>query len=149
MDPKKDVPELRPYQIAHLAFYIREKRCLDLSDPGTGKTPPACVYAQYLWQHERKRVVMTMPKSLLNKNRQEMLRFTQFEDHEVVVVDGTAKQRMKAIADPRHVVFLMGFQAFAKHWQDLAAAHGPGWAVIADEVHMGFGGSTSQRTADF
>ena len=149
MDPKKDVPELRPYQIAHLSFYIREKRCLDLSDPGTGKTPSACVYAQYLWEHERKRVVMTMPKSLLNKNRQEMLRFTQFEDHEIVVVDGSAKQRMKAIADPRHVVFLMGFQAFAKHWQDLAAAHGPGWAVIADEVHMGFGGSTSQRTADF
>lgn len=79
-------PTLRPKQIEQLAFYIGNPRCLDLSDPGTGKTPPCCVYAYYMWAKLQKKTLWSMPKSLLDKNKKELHRFTDFKDHEVVIL---------------------------------------------------------------
>jgi len=87
------MPELRPAQVAHLAFYLRTPRCLDLSDPGTGKTPPACVYMYFHWKELRNRSVWTMPKSLLKKNLDELLLFSDFTPEDVIIVDGTPKKR--------------------------------------------------------
>jgi hypothetical protein len=77
---------LREKQIEQLAFYIANPKCLDLSDPGTGKTPPCCVYAYYMHAREGKRTLWSMPKSLLKKNRKEMLRFTEFKPGEVEIM---------------------------------------------------------------
>lgn len=77
---------LRDKQIEQLAFYIREGKCLDLSDPGTGKTPPCCVLAWYVHARENARTIWTMPKSLRKKNKKELHRFTEFKDHEVEIM---------------------------------------------------------------
>lgn len=79
-------PELRPAQIEQLAFYIANPKCLDLSDPGTGKTPPVCVYAYYMWDRQAKKTIWTMPKSILKKNLKEMIRFTDFSPKDVVIL---------------------------------------------------------------
>lgn len=83
MDPKV---KLRDEQVERLAQYIGQPRFLDLSDPGTGKTPPVCTYIWYNWHEEQKRTLWTQPKSLLGKNRRELLRWTPFEPHEVVIL---------------------------------------------------------------
>lgn len=138
-------PTLRTDQVSDLAFYIANRKCLNLSDPGTGKTPSVCVMQQYLWQEHQTGTVWSMPKSLLKKNRDELLRFTELTSDDVVIVDGTKKQVEKAIASSAKVR-LMGFDRFARCWRqqpDFVRAH------HVDEIHMGFGGAESGRTAEF
>jgi len=74
-----DIPQLREKQIEQLAFYIRNPKCLDLSDPGTGKTPPCCVYSYMCWARGGVKTLWSMPKSLLKKNLKELVRFTEFK----------------------------------------------------------------------
>jgi hypothetical protein len=74
-----DIPQLREKQIEQLAFYIRNPKCLDLSDPGTGKTPPCCVYSFMCWDRGQVKTLWSMPKSLLKKNLKELCRFTEFQ----------------------------------------------------------------------
>lgn len=136
---------LRDYQVADLAFYMQTPRCLNTSDPGTGKTASVCAYAWYLWDDLRHRSVWVMPKSLLKKNKDELLLFSGFKPDEVVIVDGTPKQRKKAI-DSDAKVFLTGFTAFANEWEKLLAAHPDINAVLVDELHMGYSSDTSKRT---
>lgn len=83
MDPNVS---LRPEQVERLAQYISQPRFLDLSDPGTGKTPPVCTYLYYVWREEGKTSIWTQPKSLLGKNRRELLRWTPFEPDDVVIL---------------------------------------------------------------
>jgi len=82
----KDIPTLRPKQIEQLAAYIGNPKFLDLSEPATGKTPPCCVYAFYVWDRLGKKTWWTMPKSLLKKNLREMVRFTEFTEDDVVIL---------------------------------------------------------------
>ncbi len=141
------MPELRPAQVAHLAFYMKTPRCLDLSDPGCGKTPPACVYMYYHWSSLKNRSVWTMPKSLLQKNLDELLLFSEFSPEDVIIVDGTAKQRTKQMqADAK--VFLMGFDCFSTNWRELLGYHPDIDLHVSDELHMGYGGPTSARTTN-
>lgn len=79
-------PTLRPEQIDRLAQYIANPRFLDLSDPGTGKTPPVCVYLYYQWTQLGNRTVFIQPKSLLGKNQRELVRFTEFTDEDCVIL---------------------------------------------------------------
>ncbi|MGQ7794687.1 SNF2-related protein [Faunimonas sp. B44] len=142
MDPNVS---LRDYQIADLAYYIANPKCMNLSDPGTGKTPSVVVMQWHLWANEKAGTVWSQPKSLLKKNKDEIHRFTHFEDDEVVIVDGTPKKVRKLLASPRAKVFLMGFDRFALSWRELpdfVKAH------HIDEFHMGFGGDGSRRTQE-
>lgn len=139
--------KLRDYQIADLAFYIRARRCANLSDPGTGKTPSVCVYMYWLWKEKQKRSFWVMPKSLLKKNRQELLDFSHFKDEDVVIFDGTPKQREQILATSKAKVWLMGFRRFADDWPKLLERHPDFDALIVDEIHMGFGGAESNQTA--
>lgn len=144
---KRAAPEeLREYQIQDLAFYIANPRCANLSDPGTGKTPSVCVYAYYLWVEKKVKTAWAMPKSLLKKNYDELLRFTEFQPDEVVIVDGTPSQRAAQMADPRAKVFLMGFKRFSDDWRTLRKHHPDMKALLVDEIHMGYGGAKSDRT---
>lgn len=83
MDPNVS---LREEQIQRLAQYIANPRFLDLSDPGTGKTPPVCTYLYYQWKEHGHVSVWSQPKSLLGKNRREVLRWTEFKPEEVVIL---------------------------------------------------------------
>lgn len=143
------VPELRDYQIDDLAFMIREDRCLLLHDPGCGKTPPVCIYTEYLWEYEEVKTAFVMPKSLLRKNYDELLRFTKFAPDDIVVIDGTPKQRSQQIETPTGKVFLMGFLRYADDWRNLRRIHPQLNACIVDEFHAGFSGDSSQRTQAF
>jgi len=133
---------LRTDQIADLAVYIRDRKVLNLSDPGTGKTPAVCVMQYFRWNEEKKGTVWVMPKSLLRKNKRELHRFTQFADEDVVVVDGTPSQVKMQLASGA-AVFLMGPRRFALSYKQL-----PKYvtAIDIDEFHMGFKSATSQQT---
>jgi len=140
------MPEvLRDYQISDLAFYLQNPRCANLSDPGTGKTPSVCVYMEYLWTKQGCRSFWVMPKSLLRKNRKELLRFTNFTPADVMIIDGTPKERIIQM-DSNAKVFLMGFKRFADDWERLKKLHPDMNAVIVDEIHMGFKSHKSDRT---
>lgn len=134
---------LRDYQIADLAFYIANPRCMNLSDPGTGKTPSVCVMQWHLWESERCRTIWVMPKSLLQKNKSELHRFTNFTDEQVVIVDGP--KAAKQLSSSKAVVFLMGFRRFALMVERDQVPEGVN-AIHVDEVHMGFGGHNSKQT---
>ena len=68
--------ELRPYQIEDLSFYISNKKCLNRSDTGVGKTPPTCVMFKYVSDYEHGSSIWVMPKSLLGKNAEELINWT-------------------------------------------------------------------------
>lgn len=137
---------LRPYQKEDLLFYIQNPRCANLSAPGTGKTPSVCVYLYWLWRERGKRSAWVMPKSLLKKNRQEILNFTNFEDQDVLIFDGNPKQRNRLLENSKAKVWLMGFRRFADDWQALKRAHPDFDLLCVDEIHMGFGGAQSNQT---
>lgn len=136
---------LRDYQVVDLSFYMQEPRCLNTSDPGTGKTPSVCTYASYQWFELKNRVVWTQPNGLLKKNRDEMLEFSDFKPEDVVIVTGDRNKRLKLMKSDAKV-FLMGFRTFSDHWQDILEFHPDIDCLLVDELHMGYGGHTSQRT---
>jgi hypothetical protein len=82
-----DKPTLREYQVKDLAFHIANAKSLNLSDPSTGKTPTVCVLFYYWWSKKGWRTVWAMPKSLMEKNREELLRFTDFGEDDVVILE--------------------------------------------------------------
>lgn len=94
------MPELRPYQVQDLAFHIANPKSLNQSDPGTGKTPTACVLFYYWWARKQKKTVWAMPKSLMEKNKDELLLFTDFEDKDVVILETDHAPLTKAWTGP-------------------------------------------------
>lgn len=138
--------ELRDYQAKHLAFHIKAKRSMNLSKPGTGKTPTACLYIQYLVDVEKVSVAFVMPKSLLKKNLDEILRFTSLKEEQVAIVDGTPKKREEVYHNDSVRVFLMGFDCFSREWEKLPENFG---GVVIDEFHLGYKTNTSKRTQEF
>ena len=138
--------ELRPYQVADLSFFLRpaNKRAMNLSDPGTGKTAPACVWLYWLWT-QGKRSFWAMPKSLLKKNRVELLEFSNFKPEDVVIYDGPPARRER-LRKCGAKVWLMGFDRFADDWEALLELHPDFDALLVDEFHMGFSGVGSGRT---
>lgn len=139
---------LRPYQIEDLTFMIANPRCGLLHDPGGGKTPPVCVYMEYLWKHQKTKSFFVMPKSLLRKNKVEILRFTNFTASEVQIVDGTPKERAIQMSNPSAKVFLMGFKRFSDDWKTMVGFHPDIKAILIDEIHMGFKSHDSKRTKE-
>jgi len=80
-------PTLRPLQVEDLSFHIANPKSLNLSDPGTGKTPTVCVLIYYWYVEKNWKTVWSQPKSLLYKNRDELLRFTDFKPEDVEVLE--------------------------------------------------------------
>lgn len=137
---------LRDYQVADLAFYMANPRCGNFSDPGTGKTPSVSVYMNFLWFEMGIRTIWTMPKSLLKKNKEELLRFSDFDPEDAVIVDAPKGKREKIIAESDGKVFLCGFRCFADHWPALVARYPDIDCLVGDEWHMGFKSAMSNRT---
>lgn len=135
-------PGLRDYQVADLTFYMQNPRCMNLSDPGTGKTPSVCVMQYHLWENCNIGTVWVQPKKLLEKNRAELLRFTPFRPEDVVIVDGTPTEVERQLVSGAKV-FLTGFRRFALSHKFLPERVK---ALHIDEFHMGFKGVDSAQT---
>lgn len=136
----------RPAQLEDLAFAIREKKAMFLHDPGVGKTLPACLFIYYCWMKHNVKTYFVMPKSLLRKNRLELLQCTNFTEGEIQIIDGTPKERAIQMSNPNAKVFLMGYKRFADDWRALKVHQPQMGAVVVDEYHMGFKTHDSQRT---
>lgn len=128
--------KLRPYQSQHLGFFMNEWRCIDRSDAGTGKTPLMCLWLYVRAQEDR--CIWTMPKSLMSKNYEELLLWSNLQPHQVVLVDGTAEQRKKQMDWKDGRVFIMGFDSFANNWEYLRSRYSNIVHLCGDEFHKGF-----------
>lgn len=135
-----------PLQIDALTFYMQQDRWMNLSDPGCQKTGSVCLYIHYLWFHKKCKTLWAMPKSLLHKNKVELLEFTDFKPEEIVIVDGTPTKREKLMADPKAKVFLMSFTRYALSWESLLGYHPEINATMVDEIHLGFKTHDSKRS---
>lgn len=133
-------PQLRDYQIADMAFYMKNPKCLNLSHAGTGKTPSVCAMQWFLWQHHQVKTAWVQPKRLLEKNRDELLRFSHFKPEDVVILDG-GPVKIAAMLKSDAKVFLMSFRRFTLSWRDFPAAVK---ALHVDEFHKGFKNADSQ-----
>jgi hypothetical protein len=129
--------QLRTDQIARLAHYIGQPKCLDLSDPGTGKTPPVVVNQFRRWQDSELPTLWVQPKALMFKNRMEICRFTPFTSDDVAIVDGTPK-KVKAALNSGARVLCMGPDRFKRVLADIPSMYK---AMDVDEFHMCFGGA--------
>lgn len=145
---------LRPHQIEDLSFAIRNKRSLNLSEPGTGKTPTMMALAWFAWTREGVKTIIVQPNSLRDKNRRECIRFTGFKPEEVVVLDKASetlgpRKRLGTSADaktgfinyidnPDAKVFCVGFTFLKTYWRELIQYHPEIDLVIVDEGHLGY-----------
>jgi hypothetical protein len=127
--------ELRPYQVEDVAFLMREPRFGLLSDPRTGKTPPACVYIWWLWSDLGEKIIWSMPKSLLKKNFYELIDWTDFTPNDLCIWNGRNDK-------PDHKVFLTTFKTFSAHWRSLLDRHTKTNAHVIDEPHLDGGFKT-------
>ena len=94
MDPNVS---LRPDQIEDLATLIANKRHGLGHEPACGKTPTVCALQWYLWNELQIGTVWAMPKSLLQKNRRELLRFTHFTPK----TSASSKKKASSSTGPR------------------------------------------------
>lgn len=117
---------------------------MNLSDPGTGKTPSVCVNQYRRLKQSGLRTIWIQPKSLMRKNKRELLAFTPLRTQDVAIVDGTRKQVDDAM-NSNAGVLIMGPDRFK-----LIESKMPrGLAVDVDEFHMCFGGANSARTTTY
>ena len=141
---QRDKLALRDYQNQHLGFFLTEHRALDRSDAGTGKTPVMCLWVYAM--SKDKRVIWTMPKSLLVKNYEELLLWSGLTPDQITLVDGTADQRKQQLSRRSTRVWLMGFDAFTRSWRDMVASYPDLYHLCGDEWHLGF---ANHGEADF
>lgn len=139
----------RPHQIADLSFYMQTKRCLNLSDPGAQKTGSAAMYSWYLASEKNIKSAWAMPKSLLRKNKQDLLDFSHFRNEEVMIYDGTPAQREQLIRKKDTKVLLMGFDRWSSEWDEILHHHPELGHLTVDEMHLGYAGHDSGRTQAF
>lgn len=129
--------QLRPDQMEDLvALMVNERHGL-WSDPGTGKTPIVCVYQKWLWTDHNTRSVWVMPLSLMEKNKEEAIKFGGWNDEDVLIVKSPKD------LDKVAVIYIVTFSMFRAHWSKL---HHEVRAIQVDEIHKGFSNHESNQT---
>jgi hypothetical protein len=135
MDPNVT---LRPDQIEDLATLIVNRRHGLGHEPACGKTPTVCALQWYLANEKNEYSAWVMPKSLLQKNKRELLRFTHFTPADLCILESEDQ-----IADQK--VFLMTFERFRRSGKKLPDRVRN---FAGDEFHMGYKGGTSKRSIE-
>jgi superfamily II DNA or RNA helicase len=131
---------LRDYQIADLSFLMAHERACLLHDPGGGKTPTVCVYMEWVFKTTGLPCIWVMPKSLLEKNIDEILEFSNIKREQIALVDG---KNWKAELARRDVaIYVVGPTRFRISWKDFPKAG----AVLADEHHKFWKSNKSAAT---
>lgn len=129
----------------HLVFHIANPRSMNLSDPGTGKTPVAALYTYWCIDRHDGFVVWIQPTSIIRKNREEILRFVDLKPEDVKIAEGTPAQR-QAVYASRPRVLMITADTFGREWQDILR-HMKVTLVVTDENHLIYAGSESKRTS--
>ena len=135
----------RKNQLEDTEYFIDNPKAGLLYDPGVGKTVTAALYSQYCWDHKQERSVWIQPKSIMKKNRDEILRFTDFAPADVVIVQGTPAKRLALMKGPGKV-WLFTADGWSREWELLLASHPDVKAMLCDEIHLYYAGHTSKRT---
>lgn len=104
---------LRPAQIEDLATLISNPKHMMLGEPSTGKTPVVCVNQRYRFSEFKEGTVWTMPKTLMGKNRDELLDWTDFKPSDVRICE------KESDITPGPKVFIMTFERFRRSWHCL------------------------------
>ncbi|AKU43598.1 nucleoside triphosphate hydrolase [Caulobacter phage Seuss] len=146
--------KMRDDQLADLVFYIIQKKCMNLSDPGTGKTI-SVVANQYRRLQEGMKTIWCQPLSLIPKNVQEIKDWTGLTDKDIGVLDGSPAKIRRELEKQPGIVLLGPDRLKAKvagvdDYHIYQALFDQGFrAMDTDEMHMCFGGATSARTQAF
>lgn len=82
----------------------------------------------YVWAKHKKKSHWAMPTHLMKKNRNELLMWSNFKPDEVVIIDGTVKQKEAARNHPNAKVFLTSFPGLVKKNKQGVAA----WELYRD-----------------
>lgn len=122
-------------------------------DPGVGKTPPACMFIYGMWKLKGARTVWAMPSHLMEKNRAELLAWSEFKDNDVVIVDGTRKRKDDLISGNAKVFIttfpgLVGKRGAFAEWEKIKKAHPDFDCVALDEPHKYFSNPEGQSTQE-
>lgn len=144
----EEKPTPREDQIADLAFFMNNPKAGLLHDPGVGKTITAAIYTEYRWDYFKECTVWIQPMSLLKKNKDELLRFTNFQPEDIVIVQGSPAKKQELIRGPGKV-WLMTGTGFGTMWQTLMEAHPNLKVCFVDEFHLIYAGHTSKRTQEW
>lgn len=137
---------LRPYQAQHCAFHITHRASLNYSACATGKTYTMAWLAEYYWKTEQCKTVLINPISLSVKNKDEIVRFTDFEEDEVQIVSGTPAKRVVQWKNTKAKVFIVGPDLFGKEWEQMLPDVK---SILVDESHLAYSGHKSARTQAF
>jgi len=97
---KIDPLPLREHQVEDLTYHIANPKSLNLSEPSTGKTPTVCVLSYYHWARHGRKTIWTMPVSLMEKNKAEMLVFTDFEPDDIFIFESAFGKLTKKWTGP-------------------------------------------------
>lgn len=138
--------ELRDYQQGDLAHSIAVKKDLYMHDPGVGKTPPSCIFIYYVWAKHKGKTIWAMPTHLMDKNKRELLAWSNFKPEEIAVIDGTRAKKDAMIADPKVKVFITSFPELVKNkgWTKYAGVK----LIVLDEFHKYFSNHKSPATQE-
>ena len=137
---------LRPYQAQHCAFHITHRASLNYSACATGKTYTMAWLAEYYWKTEQCKTVLINPISLSVKNKDEIVRFTDFAEDEVQIVSGTPAKRAVQWKNTKAKVFIVGPDLFGKEWEQMLPEVK---SILVDESHLAYSGHKSARTQAF
>ncbi len=129
-----------------LIKFIQHKKFLDGSKPGTGKTPPACVFTRYLTDEGMKVVWVHGIRSIFAKNKNELVKHGEFDPDEVVIVDTTPAKREEIFKNPKYKVYLMGADCFANNWEKFIKWQPTLKGMVYDEMHMACGSPETKRS---
>jgi hypothetical protein len=78
---------LRPAQVEDLTYLMSNDRAALLHDPGVGKTYPVAVYLYWRWSAKAEKSAWVMPKSLFEKNRDDLLAWSHFAPEDVLILE--------------------------------------------------------------
>lgn len=152
-----------PQQVEDLMMAAAQARCMNLSEPGTGKTGTAAILTYWHWTCNNKKTIWVQPNHLRQKNKDELYAFTDFERGEVEILEkafetlGPRKRLREPRADPdtgyidyiassNAKVFVVGFTFLRTYWQRLLECHPGIDLVVIDEGHLGYKTNSSQAS---
>lgn len=133
--------ELRDYQKRDLEFELSHDRCMNLSEPGTGKSPTFSRYIYMRYIMNGVKTAFIMPGGIMKKNQEDVCEWTGWDESEVVIVGGGAERRAKQYSDPNVKCWIISADTFAKEWREI-----PCGCVVVDESHLMYAGHASART---
>lgn len=134
--------ELRPHQVESLTFYIKNKNCLDRSEPATGKTAPSCVMCKYVNDYENGSTIFVMPKSLLIKNQEELSNWTGLKS---LIYRG--QPTLTKWKGETYDVILTTADTLSRHYEHIRKMlTKPLGFLLADETHLYWSSASAKRT---